>query len=126
MSTEKLTAEPAAWFETRMTCPPATAPTETGAVDWHDLHLNGMPAVHRTIARLEKALARLETAQRAAIAELDERIAELEYLKSEEIIDRLAPPSELRAVVAELGAGWRIERSPADETLTQEANHATE
>jgi|WetSurMetagenome_2_1015567.scaffolds.fasta_scaffold321795_1 hypothetical protein len=39
-------------------------------------------------------------------------IAEQQYLLSEELIARLAPPVELREIVEDLGAGWRIERQP--------------
>jgi hypothetical protein len=111
------------WFETRMACPPMAA-AETGAVDWHDMHLNGMPAVHRAIARLQKAQERAEAAHRAEICELRARVAELEYLWSEEIMRQLLP-GEVREVVAELGHGWRIEREANDISKHEEQEHAT-
>lgn len=124
MTTDKY---PTDWFETRMACPPeALGADEACAVDWHDLHLNGMSAVHRAISRLLKAQERAEMAQRAEICALRERVEQLEYLWSEEIMARLATPAELRTVVAELGAGWRIERGPNDITNPEEREHATE
>jgi len=113
------------WIETRMACPPASA-DDAGAVDWHDLHLNGMPAVHRAISRLQKTQERLEVSFKAALNDLTERVEQLEYLWSEEIMANLAPPAELRAVVAELGGGWRIEREPSDITKPEEQDHASE
>lgn len=114
------------WFETRMACPPVTVDPEAAPVDWHDMHLNGMPAVHRAIARLQKAQERAEAAHRAEICALTERVAELEYLWSEEIMRQLAPPAELREVVAELGHGWRVERGPNDIIKSEEQDHGTE
>jgi hypothetical protein len=108
-----------------MACP-AAAPAEDAAVDWHDLHLNGMPAVHRAISRLQKAQERLELAQRAEMRELSAQVAQLEYLWSEEIMAHLTPPAALRVIVAELGSGWRIEREPNFETKHEEQDHASE
>lgn len=134
MNTETPLTETGDWIETRMACPPA-APDDAGAVDWHDLHLNGMPAVHRAISRLQKAQERAEAAHRAEICELRDRVAELEYLWSEEIVANMASPAELRSlakaadlreIVAELGAGWRIERSPDDAIKPEEQIHATD
>lgn len=118
---------PCDWFETRMSSPPAPLDADAaGAVDWHDMHLNGMPAVHRAIARLQKAQERAEAAHRAEIGELQARVAELEYLWSEEIMTNLAPPAELREVVAELGHGWRIERDANGISKHEEQDHASE
>lgn len=44
---------------------------------------------------------------------LKERVAELEYLWSEEFMRQNAGTATGRAVIEELGHGWRIERAPA-------------
>jgi hypothetical protein len=46
----------------------------------------------------------------ARVVNLEMRIAELEYLLSEELMRSLATPADLRETVAELGHGWRVER----------------
>lgn len=72
-------------------------------LDWHDLKTNGCPALLRALKQIETTMTQQE-----------EDITELKYLVSEELMARLAKPSELREVVEELGAGWRIERQPGD------------
>lgn len=77
-------------------------------LDWHDLKTNGCPALLRALKQIETTLTQQE-----------EDIAELQYLVSEEIIERLAPHKRYllprqRQIVAELGGGWRIERQPAE------------
>jgi hypothetical protein len=67
----------------------------------HGLSLCGMSAYRATI---------LEMAER--INEIQEAVEDLQGLVSAEIMGGLAKASELREVVAELGAGWRIERQP--------------
>jgi len=70
-------------------------------LDWHDLRTNGCPALLRALKQIETTLMQQE-----------QDIAELQYLVSEELLIGLAQPAELREVVEELGAGWRIERQP--------------
>jgi hypothetical protein len=71
----------------------------------HELKLNGCKA------QLTDHLALREMVTQR-LADLEERLATLELLVSEEIMAGLAQPAELREIVEELGAGWRIERQP--------------
>jgi len=78
-------------------------------LDWHDLKIDGCPAFLRALKTIEDTLQQ----QQDAITEL--------HLLSEEIMRPVsapppAPPTP-SAVVAELGHGWQIIRSP-DETIT--------
>ena len=73
------------------------------------LKLNGYNALLADHCELVDLVAKLD--QRTAAQ--DVRIAQLEYLISEEIMLGLAKPHELREVVAELDHGWKIERQPA-------------
>lgn len=104
-------------------------------LDWSDLKLNGAPAILRALETLDKReinlnalhthlsyqLGQLQTSHQALLDQLGQltnltdlstRLADLEYLISEELLLGLAQPAEIREVVAELGAGWRIERQP--------------
>jgi|WetSurMetagenome_2_1015567.scaffolds.fasta_scaffold131118_4 hypothetical protein len=79
-------------------------------LDWKNLKINGCPAFLRALKTIEETLQQQEAA-----------ITELSYLLSEEIMRQVcapppAPPTP-SAVVAELGHGWQIIRSP-DETIT--------
>jgi hypothetical protein len=82
----------------------------------HDLRLNGAAAYRATLLQ-----------QADKINELQEQVEELQNQLSAEIMARLAPPSELREIVEELGNGWRIERSlppsptnPAETTTVED------
>ena len=73
-------------------------------LDWHDLRINGSPALMQALKQIETALTQQE-----------QDITELQYLLSEELILRLAPRSprlltRQRQVIEELGHGWWIER----------------
>lgn len=72
-------------------------------LDWVDLNLNGMPAIHRVLRYFDTALTQQE-----------QDIRELQYLMSEELLVSLVRQPEFREVVEELGHGWRIERQPAE------------
>jgi len=73
-------------------------------LDWHDLKINGYPALLRALKQIEDI-----------VTQQAREITELQYLISEEIMADLAqPPAELRAIVEELGAGWQIVRQPSD------------
>jgi hypothetical protein len=65
------------------------------------IRLDGMPAYRQVI---------LEQVEK--INELQDAVEELQGLVSGEMMGGLVKPDELREVVAELGAGWRIERQP--------------
>jgi len=108
-------------------------------LDWHDLKTNGCPALLRALKQIETVLteqtqllsvaekqAKLMTQQETRLGQAEKaieictaanmrqemEIAEQQYLLSEELIARLAPPVELREIVEELGVGWSIECQP--------------
>ena len=66
----------------------------------HNLRLCGMTAYRQTLLDLADQ-----------INQLQEHVEQLQRQVSAEIP---APPAELREIVEELGAGWRIERQPSD------------
>ena len=78
-------------------------------LDYHDLKTNGCPALLRALQQIETVLTQQE-----------QNITELQALVSGEMIAGLVKPTELREVVAELGAGWRIERQPGSNQDTTE------
>jgi hypothetical protein len=102
-------------------------------LDWSDLKLNGLPALFRALENLDKRegnltalhnhlsyqLGKLQTShqslldQLSNLTDLSTRLADLEYLISEELLLGLVQPAQIQDVVAELGNGWRIERQPA-------------
>jgi hypothetical protein len=67
---------------------------------------------HCQLAKRVQVLVELEMALAETVTLLEGRIAEVEYLLSEEIMANLTPP-DVRETVADLGHGWRIERQPA-------------
>jgi hypothetical protein len=78
-------------------------------LDWHELRTNGCPALLRALKQIEHALA--EQSQLLSVAEKQDKlilaaqlqqgadITDLQYLISEEIMARIAPPEDLREVV---------------------------
>jgi hypothetical protein len=61
------------------------------ALDWHDMDANGMPAFQRALQAMVLAHNRLESQQNIALHQLEERLATLEYLMSEELMRELLP-----------------------------------
>lgn len=93
-------------------------------LDWHDLKINGCPAIMRALKQIEAILTEqeklLSVAEKqdkliiAAQLQQEQDIEELQYLLSEEIMASMAHPAELREIFEE--QGWpqrRIEREPA-------------
>lgn len=82
----------------------------------HDLNFGGMPAIIRALNTLAAHVSdlrnRLDLLEYAD-AQRSQRIATLELKLG---ADR---PAESREVVAELGHGWRIERSPAPDPASE-------
>jgi hypothetical protein len=93
-------------------------------LDWHDLRTNGCPALFRALKQIEHALA--EQSQLLSVAEKQDQlilaaqlqqgadITDLQYLISEEIMARIAPPEDLMVVVEDLDHGWLTVRQPND------------
>ena len=91
-------------------------------LDWHDLRTNGCPALLRALKQIEHALA--EQSQLLSVAEKQDKlilaaqlqqgadITDLQYLISEEIMARIAPPEDLMVVVEDLDHGWLTVRQP--------------
>lgn len=79
-------------------------------LDWHDLKINGCPAIFRALKTIEETLQRQQSA-----------ITELQQLVSEEIMGQLLAPPPAPAtpsvVVEDLGHGWQIISRP-NETIT--------
>lgn len=85
-------------------------------IDFHDLRMNGSPALLRALAQIETALKKLDAAQ----AQQEEAIIELQYLWSEEIMRQLfTPPATPPAAGIELAAiEDRPPNTPAATELT--------
>ena len=82
----------------------------------HDLAFGGMPAIIRALNTLA-----------ANVSDLRNQVALLEYADAQRVqriaaleqILESARPAESREVVAELGHGWQIERSPAPDPASE-------
>ena len=109
----------------------------TLTLDWHDLTFNGTYAWLRAMEAIQKELAtvgnqqallahrldQINASHRVLVDQLDlpsllTRLADLEYLISEELLLGLVQPAQIREVVEELGNGWRIERQPAEPNVS--------
>lgn len=80
-------------------------------INWHQVKIGGCPALLAALQEWERQSQAEMCELVDRVAQLTERVEQLECLLTEEIMAGLARPAELREVVAELGAGWRIERS---------------